>query len=114
MSRKKKLKIGDRVYCKFLGNEYIAVVIEVSSPGKYKLQYHCYGPRPTILPNAEWYNSKDKKAAAKPWAIHEYIDSNGSSKTIGNTGTVAPTTTKKELDVAIKKQKAFVRGKIKK
>jgi hypothetical protein len=114
MNRKKKLKIGDRVYCKFLGNEYIAVVIEVTSPGKYKLQYHCYGSRPTILPNAEWYNPKDKKAAAKPWHIHEYIDSNGRSKTIGNTDIIAATTTKNELDIAIKKQKAFIRGNVKK
>ena len=37
MSRKRKLKVGDRVLCKFLGVPHKAVVTEVTSPGKYKL-----------------------------------------------------------------------------
>tara|TARA_S200002703_G_C3643450_1_gene197518 strand:- start:228 stop:572 length:345 start_codon:yes stop_codon:yes gene_type:complete len=114
MSKKRKLKVGDRVMCKFLGEECNAVVIEVTSPGKYKLQYHKYGPRPTILPNAQWYNPKDKKAAAGPWHIHEYLGSNEGLKTKGNTDKAKPTTIKNELKDAIKKQKDFIRGNIKK
>lgn len=114
MSKKKKLKVGDHVLCKFLGGEHIAKVIEVTSPGKYKLQYSDQRGRLTILPNAQWYNPKDKKAAAGPWHIHEYIDSNGGLKTKGNTGKAKPTTIKNELNAAIKKQKDFIRGNIKK
>lgn len=110
MSKPKKLKVGDRVKCKFLGAEHIAVVIEVTSPGKYKLQYNSWNDRPTILPNSEWYNPKDKKAAAKPWHIHEYIDSNEVLKSKGNTDKDT-FTTDKELQKAIKKQKDFIRGK---
>ena len=110
MSKKKKLNVGDRVKCKFLGTEHIAVVIEVTSPGKYKLQCNSWGGRKTILPNSEWYNPKDKKAAAKPWYIHEYVDSNEVLKSKGNTDKAKPTTDI-ELQKAIKNQKDFIRGK---
>ena len=105
MSRKRKLKVGDRVLCKFLGTSHEAVVTEVTSPGKYKLKYYAYGTY-TNLPNAEWYNAKDKKAAALPWHIHEYLGSKEPLK--------SETTGKKELKKAIKKQKDFIRGDIKK
>lgn len=111
MAKKRKLKVGDRVKCKFLGTEYIAEVIEVTSPGKYKLQYSAWRQRPTILPNAEWYNPKDKKAVKNPWHIHEYLGSNEGLKSKGNTDKPGPTTTDNELKKAIKKQKDFIRGK---
>jgi len=80
MSKKKKLKVGDHVLCKFLGASHKAVVTEVTSPGKYKLRYYAHGTY-TNLPNAEWYNAKDKKAVKNPWHIHEYLGSKEPLKT---------------------------------
>lgn len=114
MAKKRKLKVGDQVKCKFLGTEYIAEVIEVTSPGKYKLRYSAWGQRPTILPNAEWYNPKDKKAVKNPWHIHEYLGSKEPLKTEVKLDIQPETTSKKELKKAIKKQKDFIRGNIKK
>ncbi len=111
MSRKRKLKVGDRVKCKFLGTEYTAVVTEVTSPGKYKLEYSSWGDRKTVLPNSQWYDPKDKKLAALPWHIHEYIDSNKGLKSKGNTDKPKSTTPDNELKKAIKNQKDFIRGK---
>jgi len=111
MSRKRKLKVGDRVKCKFLKTEYIAVVIEVTSPGKYKLQYTNHNNRITFLPNSEWYDPEDKKAAAKPWHIHEYVGFNEVLKSKGNTDKSKLTSTNNELKTAIDQQKDFIRGK---
>lgn len=108
--RKKKLNVGDKVKCKFLGTEHIAVVIEVTSPGKYKLQYSTYG-RKTILPGAEWYNPKAKQKDKKPWSIHEYIGSNEGLKSPVITDKPKPTIEKSELNKAVEKQKDFIRGK---
>jgi hypothetical protein len=113
MGKKKKLKVGDQVLCKFLGASHKAVVTEVTSPGKYKLRYYAHGTY-TNLPNAEWYNAKDKKAAAKPWHIHEYLGSKEPLKTEIKSDIQPKTTSKKELKKAIKKQKDFIRGNIKK
>lgn len=113
MSRKRKLKVGDQVLCKFLGTSYKAVVTEVTSPGKYKLRYYANGSY-TNLPNSEWYNAKDKKAAAKPWHIHEYLGSKEPSKSNVKSDIQNKTIDKKELKKAIKKQKKFIRGKIRK
>jgi len=113
MSRKRKLKVGDQVLCKFLGASHKAVVTEVTSPGKYKLRYYAHGTY-TNLPNAEWYNAKDKKKAKNPWHIHEYLGSKEPLKSDIKSDIQTKTTDKKELKKAIKKQKDFIRGNIQK
>jgi len=113
MSRKRKLKVGDRVLCKFLGVPHKAVVTEVTSPGKYKLRYHDCGTY-TNLPNAEWYNAKDKKQSKNPWHIHEYLGSKEPLKSPIESDTKKDTIDKKELKTAVDKQKDFIRGKHKK
>ena len=72
MAKKRKLKVGDQVKCKFLRTEYIAEVIEVTSPGKYKLPYSAWGQRPTILPNTEeTIELTDPKAVAEALGLND-------------------------------------------
>ena len=114
MRKNKKLKVGDRVICHFLGEKNNATVIEVTSPGKYKLECDPrYKRPPTILPNTEWLNEKDKKQALKPWHIIKYLGPNETSKSKIDTNTSPDTTNQKELGKAIEKQKDFIRGKYK-
>lgn len=107
MSKPRKLKVGDRVMCRFLGSKENGTVIEITEPGKYKVKCD----RGVILPKSEWYDISDKKHAAKPWHIHEYLGSNTVSKTSIELDTSTNTLDKNELKKAISKQKDFIRGK---
>ena len=110
MAKPKKLKIGDQVMCRFLGGKRFGIVIEITSPNQYKIKLE----DGIILPKSEWYDPTDKKHAAKPWHIHEYIGCNELDKTRLNSGITKDTLDKNELKNAIKKQKNFIRGKVKK
>jgi hypothetical protein len=66
----KKLKVGDRVIAKFLGTINYCTVIEVTSPGSYKLK----STTGTVLPNSVWKKKApvDKKGKIiSPWYIEE-------------------------------------------
>jgi hypothetical protein len=110
MAKPKKLKVGDRVICRFLGAKDIGTVTEITAPGQYKVKLD----RGTILPKSEWYDPTDKKHAAKPWHIHEYVGCTELNKTELNSDIPKDTLDKKELKDAIKKQKDFIRGRAKK
>lgn len=107
MSKPRKLKVGDRVICRFLGSKEHGTVVEITEPGKYKVQCD----RGVILPKSEWYDESDKKHAAKPWHIHEYLNCNTVSKTSIESDTSIDTLDKNELKKAITKQKEFIRGR---
>lgn len=107
MSKPRKLKVGDRVMCRFLGSKIDGTVIEITEPGKYKVKCD----RGLILPKSEWYDSTDKKHAAKPWHIHEYLNPATVSKTSVDSDSSTDTLDKNELKKAIEKQKDFIRGR---
>jgi hypothetical protein len=110
MAKSKKLKVGDRVICRFLGMKNLGTVTEITSPSQYKVKLD----KGTILPKSEWYDPTDKKHAAKPWHIHEYIGCTELNEIDVNSDISDNTLDKKELKNAIQKQKDFVRGKAKK
>ena len=61
----KKLKIGDKVHCTFLGESYKGEVIKILSPKTYKIKLLNHNN--TILPNVGWYTKpkKEKDTSAK-------------------------------------------------
>lgn len=64
----KKLKVGEFVFVRFLGEGQVARVSEVVSKGVYKVELR----RGTILPNIKWLNEKDK---VKPvWYIESIYE----------------------------------------
>ena len=108
MPRKKKLKIGDIVRASFVGAKDIYRVIEVTDKNEWKLKCVRSG---TILPGVKWKVDMDKKS---PWYIHEYLGHETIPKSTEDNNTKPNTTEKTELDAAIKKQKKFISGEIKK
>jgi len=69
----KKLKIGDKVHCTFLGESYKGEVIETQSSKTYKIKLLDRSYLGTILPNVGWYEKPKKKKDTLPWYIHEKI-----------------------------------------
>ena len=69
----KKLKIGDKVHCTFLGESYKGEVIETQSLKTYKIKLLDRSHLGTILPNVGWYEKPKKKKDTLPWYIHEKI-----------------------------------------
>ncbi len=74
--RNSKLAVGDKVYVKFLGSPYNAVVTEVMAKDLYKVKTL----RGTTFPSCTWEDKapKDKKGKiTSPWYIvktgHESI-----------------------------------------
>ncbi len=67
----KKLKVGDKVHCTFLGEGYKGKVIEVTTPKTYKVKLLNFND--TILPNVGWYEEPNKEKDRLPWYIHEKI-----------------------------------------
>jgi hypothetical protein len=108
MARKKKLKIGDIVRAYFLGSDDIYRVIEVTDKNTWKLKCVRSG---TILPSVKWKKDMDKKSV---WYIDEYLSHNDVPKSTEGQNTSKNTTNKIELDKAIKKQKEFINGDVKK
>ena len=69
MSR--KLKIGDKVHCTFLGESYKGEIIETQSLTTYKVKLVNFNN--TLLPNVGWYEKPKKEKDRLPWYIHEKI-----------------------------------------
>jgi hypothetical protein len=92
---RKKLKLGDIVRVNFIGSTYVCEITEVVDKTTYKARNMKTG---VIIPNLRWKAHKDKKSVK-------------STKSID---TRKQTTKKSELDQAIKKQKDFIKGNIKK
>ena len=66
----KKLKVGDRVIAKFLGEPKYCTVVEVTKKDSYKLQ----STDGTFFPNSVWKKKapSDKKGKIiSPWYIEE-------------------------------------------
>ena len=108
MPRKRKLKIGDLVRAYFLGTDDIYQVIEITDKNTYKIKCVKSG---TILPSVKWKKDMDKKSV---WYIDELIGHKALPKSKEDQNTSKNTTKKTELDIAIKKQKKFIKGKINK
>jgi len=106
MPRKRKLKIGDLVRAYFLGTDDIYQVIMVIDKNTYKIKCVKSG---TILPSVKWKKDMDKKS---PWYIDDLVGHNELPKSMEDQNTSKNTTKKTELDIAIKKQKKFIKGKI--
>lgn len=66
----KKLKIGDEVYCSFLGENCTGKVVEVKS-SNYNVEVTSKNHLGTILPNIDWYKKPKKQTDKLPWYIHE-------------------------------------------
>jgi len=107
MPRKKKLKLGDIVQAYFLGTPETCEVIEIVDKNSYKLRMKSG----TILPGVKWKKDMDKKS---PWYIDAYLGHNDVPKLTEDQNTSQNTTDTKELKKAIKKQKDFISGKLKK
>ena len=108
MPRKRKLKIGDLVRAYFLGTDDVYQVIEVTDKNTYKIKCVKSG---TILPSVKWKKDMDKKSV---WYIDEYLGHKAVPKSTEDQNTSKNTTDKIELDIAIKKQRKFIKGKVSK
>jgi hypothetical protein len=69
----KKLKIGDKVRCTFLGEKYTGKIVEVKSLKTYNIELLDRSHLGTILPNVSWFEKPKKKKDILPWYIHEKI-----------------------------------------
>jgi len=114
MPRKKKLIIGDIVQAYFLGSPEPCEVTEIIDKNSYKLRMKSG----TILPGVKWKQDMDKKS---PWYIDAYLGHNNITKSPKDQNTSQNTLPlsewsddKKELEKAVKKQKEFIKGKVKK
>lgn len=67
----KKLKVGDKVHCTFLGEGHKGKIIEITSSTTYKVELVNFNN--TILPNVGWYEKPKNKKDILPWYIHEKI-----------------------------------------
>jgi len=106
-TRKKKLKLGDKVQAYFLGSAEKCIVIEVIDRYSYKLQLESG----LILPEVSWKVDMHKKS---PWYIHAYLGHNEVPKSKEGKNTIQNTTDMEDLTRAIKKQKKFIQGKVNK
>ena len=71
MKMSKKLKIGDKVHCTFLGEGFKGEIIEIQSPKTYKVKLS--NSNNSLLPNVGWYEKPKKEKDRLPWYIHEKI-----------------------------------------
>ena len=107
----KKLKVGNIVRAVFLGTPEPYEVIEVTDKHLYKLR----SKSGTILPGVTWYKKlSEKEKKSKPWYIEALINNTTNVKLTKSKDTSKNTTNKNELDKAIKSQKDFIRGAVKK
>jgi len=103
---KKKLKVGNIVSAVFLGEVHKCEVTEVTEKDMYKLRTESG----TILPSVQWRKHMKKDS---PWYIEALIDSTINVKSDKTKDTSQNTTDKVELEKAIKNQKDFIRGAVK-
>ena len=103
----KKLKVGNIVSAVFLGEVHKCEIIEVTEKDMYKLRTESG----TILPSVQWMKLMKKNS---PWYIEALIDATTNVKSDKSKDTKQNTTDQDELEKAIKKQKDFVRGAVKK
>ena len=90
---RKKLKLGDIVRVNFIGSTYVCEITGV------------------IIPNLRWKAHKDKKSV---WFIEALVPGKTTVKSTRSIDTRKQTTKKSELDQAIRKQKDFIKGNVKK
>jgi len=102
----KKLKVGNIVCAVFLGEVHRCEVIEITEKDMYKLRTESG----TILPSVQWKKHMKKNS---PWYIEALLDATTTVKSDKTKDTKQNTTDKNKLDIAIKKQKDFVRGAVK-
>jgi len=105
---RKKLKLGDVVQVNFIGSNYICEIIDVVDKITYKARNIKTG---VIIPNLRWKAHMDKKSV---WFINALIPGKATVKSTRSIDTRKKTTIKKKLDQAIKKQKDFIKGNVKK
>ena len=105
---RKKLKLGDIVRVNFIGSTYVCEITEVVDKTTYKARNMKTG---VIIPNLRWKAHKDKKSV---WFIEALVPGKTTAKSTKSIDTRKQTTKKSELDKAIKKQKDFIKGNIKK
>ena len=105
---RKKLKLGDIVRVNFIGSTYVCEITEVVDKTTYKARNMKTG---VIIPNLRWKVHKDKKSV---WFIEALVPGKTTAKSTRSIDTRKQTTKKSELDQAIKKQKDFIKGNIKK
>jgi len=67
----KKLKVGDKVHCTFLGESHKGEIVEIQSTKTYKVKL--INSNNSLLPNVGWYEKPKKKKDTLPWYIHEKI-----------------------------------------
>jgi hypothetical protein len=103
----KKLKVGNIVCAVFLGEVHRCEVIEITEKDMYKLRTESG----TILPSVQWKKQMKKDS---PWHIVALLDATTTVKSSKSKDTNQNTMDKTELDIAIKKQKDFVQGVVKK
>jgi hypothetical protein len=103
----KKLKIGNIVSAAFLGEVHRCEVIEITEKDMYKLRMESG----TILPSVQWKKQMKKNS---PWHIIALLDSTTIVKSTKSKDTNKNTTNKIQLENAIKNQKDFIRGAVKK
>jgi hypothetical protein len=103
----KKLKVGNIVSAVFLGEVYKCEVIEITAKDMYKLRTSSG----TILPSVQWKKLMKKNS---PWYIESLISATTNVKSSKSKDTSKNTTNKNELKKAIKTQKEFIRGAVKK
>ena len=103
----KKLKIGNIVSAVFLGATYTCEVIEITEKDVYKLRMKSG----TILPSVKWKKQMKKDS---PWHIVALLEATTNVKLTKSKDTRKNTTDNVELKCAIKEQKAFIRGAVKK
>ena len=103
----KHLKIGDIVGAVFLGSACECEVIEIVD--KKKKSYKLRMKSGTILPGVTWYKLLDaKQKKNKPWHIVKYIGHTKSK--VSEKDNIQ----KADLEKAMRKQKDFLGGNIKK
>jgi len=105
---RKKLKLGNIVRVNFIGSSYVCEIIEIVDKTTYKGRNINTG---IIIPNLRWKAHKDKKSV---WFIEDLISDATTAKSTKSIDTRKHTTSKVELQKAIKKQKDFIQGNIKK
>jgi len=102
----KQLKVGNIVCTVFLGEVHRCEVIEMTEKDMYKLRTESG----TILPSVQWKKQMKKDS---PWHIVALLDATTNVKSTKSKDTIQNTIDKIELAIAIKKQKEFVQGAVK-